>query len=147
VGFVQGNGTTSSQHDYRFEDRLGAADLQNAAISYRLRQIDRDGTTEYSQVVTLSVAPTAEKVTMLQNYPNPFNPTTNISFYLPTSDVVTLVVYNELGVEVARVHDNAALDSGWHTTSFRAGSLPSGLYAYRLQTGTGSVARTMVVAK
>ncbi len=147
VGFVQGNGTTSSQHDYRFEDRLPASDLQNAAISYRLRQIDRDGTTEYSQVVTLSVAPTAEKVTMLQNYPNPFNPTTNISFYLPASDVVTLVVYNELGVEVARVHDNAALESGWHTTSFRAGSLPSGLYAYRLQTGAGSVARTMVVAK
>ena len=112
-----------------------------------LRQIDRDGTEEYSPVVTVALAPAATNMTLLQNFPNPFNPSTNISFNLPESGAVTLTVFNELGVEVARIHDGLQLESGWHTASFNASALPSGVYMYRLQTGSGSTMKTMIVSK
>jgi hypothetical protein len=147
LGFVAGFGTTSSQRDYGYTNKLSDADMLQRTISYRLRQIDRDGTVEYSPVVTVALASAATNMTLLQNFPNPFNPSTNISFNLPESGAVTLTVFNELGVEVARIHDGAQLEAGWHTASFNASALPSGVYMYRLQTGGGSTMRTMIVSK
>ncbi len=147
IGFVAGNGTTSSQHDYGFSNRLTETDMMRPTLSYRLRQIDRDGTFEYSPVVTVALAHAASSVKLMQNFPNPFNPSTNISFNLPEAGTVTLTVYNELGVEVARIHDAAQFEAGWHTAAFNASALPSGLYSYRLSTPAGSVAKTMIVTK
>jgi hypothetical protein len=66
-----------------------------------------------------------------QNYPNPFNPTTVISFQLPVSSDVRLVVYDLLGREVA-VLLNEKRQAGIHTSTFDASSLGSGMYLYRL---------------
>jgi hypothetical protein len=147
LGFVPGNGTTSSQRDYGYTNRLSATELLSRTLSYRLRQIDRDGTTDYSPVVTVALAPAASSLTLLQNFPNPFNPSTNITFNLPESGAVTLTVYNELGVEVARLHDGAQLEAGWHTASFDASALPSGVYMYRLTSAAGTNMKTMIVSK
>ena len=67
-----------------------------------------------------------------QNYPNPFNPTTNIAFALPVSAHVTLRVYDAAGKEVARLLDGA-MESGYNTIQWTAGSLASGVYVYRLE--------------
>lgn len=69
-----------------------------------------------------------------QNYPNPFNPSTNISFELPTSQFVTLNVYNMLGQQVASII-NENVSAGSHTVQFNATDLSSGIYIYRLQAG------------
>lgn len=86
-----------------------------------------------------------------QNYPNPFNPSTNISFSLPSSSVVTLKVYNLVGQEVATLA-SGTLPSGnhqmsWNGTDGLGHSVASGVYFYRLQAtdlkGGSSFVRTM----
>jgi hypothetical protein len=81
-----------------------------------------------------------------QNYPNPFNPTTTIRFSLPAAGEVSLTVWNALGQCVA-TPVQAALQAGQHTVSFDARQLPSGMYVYRLQAGTLSLSKKMIVLK
>lgn len=83
IGFVQGNGTTSEEHNYTFEDN----DLSQAIYYYRLKQIDLDGTFAYLSVVEIDNNNTPSQVAVGQNYPNPFNPETAIEFVLPVSRV------------------------------------------------------------
>jgi hypothetical protein len=71
---------------------------------------------------------------LTQNYPNPFNPATTITFGLPVRARVRLMVYNPLGEEVAEL-TNADLEAGYHTATFSASGLASGVYFYRLQAG------------
>ena len=66
-----------------------------------------------------------------QNYPNPFNPSTEISFALPTSGRVSLIIYNVLGQEVETLVDEN-MDAGNHTVTWEASSYSSGVYFYRL---------------
>jgi hypothetical protein len=68
---------------------------------------------------------------LAQNYPNPFNPKTQISFALPHSGKVKLVVYNVLGQEVETLVD-AEMEAGNHTVSWEASKYSSGVYFYRL---------------
>ncbi|HOV24260.1 MAG TPA: T9SS type A sorting domain-containing protein, partial [Candidatus Marinimicrobia bacterium] len=69
-----------------------------------------------------------------QNYPNPFNPTTNIRFDLPKDSDVSLVVYDLMGREVAKLV-NGPMNAGYYTINFNAANLPSGVYIYRLKAG------------
>lgn len=66
------------------------------------------------------------------NYPNPFNNSTIISYQLPTRQYIRLVVYNDLGKEIASLVDGVQ-NAGAHTVEFLADNLPSGLYFYRLE--------------
>ena len=84
--------------------------------------------------------------TLSQNYPNPFNPNTNISFGLPQSSLVQLKVYNLLGQEVASLVDERR-NAGNHTVNFDASQLSSGVYIYRLITGSQSITKKMMLIK
>ncbi len=81
-----------------------------------------------------------------QNYPNPFNPATSISFTLPEAGMTTLRVFNVLGQQVASLV-NEMLPAGTHKSIFDARALPSGVYVYRLESGSLSASRTMTLAK
>jgi hypothetical protein len=83
---------------------------------------------------------------LAQNYPNPFNPTTDIQFSLPIQSQVRLTVYDILGQEVATLV-NGSLTAGEHTVAFNAASLPSGIYFYRLEAGSFSDIRKMMLLK
>ena len=82
-----------------------------------------------------------------QNYPNPFNPTTNITYSIEKQGAVSLVVYNLLGNEIARLVDNQIQTVGNHTISFDASNLSSGVYFYKLQTNNTSVTKKMLLMK
>lgn len=69
---------------------------------------------------------------LAQNYPNPFNPLTNLPFNLPNRCEVSLRVYNVLGEEVATLVNGTFMEPGYHTISWNASGLPSGIYFYRL---------------
>jgi hypothetical protein len=127
IGFVSGHGTTTEAQVYAFTDR----NVNAGSYTYRLKQIDFNGTFEYSNAVEVEVVAPAEFV-LAQNYPNPFNPSTKINFSLAADSKVTLKVFNVLGQEVATLL-NTNLVAGSHEVNFDASSINTGVYFYRLE--------------
>jgi hypothetical protein len=84
--------------------------------------------------------------TLSQNYPNPFNPSTSITFTLPQAGQTVLRVYNLLGTEVASLV-NEFRNAGTHRVSFDASALPTGMYVYRLESGSLTTSRKMMLSK
>ena len=127
IAYIAGNGTTSEKHNYSFVDQgVGAGNY-----SYRLKQIDLDGTVSYSR--TVEVDNNLPSVFELgQNYPNPFNPSTSVRVSLPVASKVTLKVFNTLGEEISTLV-NATLDAGVHNVNFNAAGLNSGIYLYKIE--------------
>lgn len=81
-----------------------------------------------------------------QNFPNPFNPTTNIQFSIPSSALTTLKVYNMVGQEVATLV-NGQKEAGVYFVDFDASKLASGVYLYKLQSGSYVETKKMVLVK
>jgi len=79
-----------------------------------------------------------------QNYPNPFNPSTEISFSLPAAEKVSLRIFNVSGQEVATLV-NGKLSAGIHKMKWNAEGMPSGVYFYRLVTGSFSEVKKMIL--
>jgi hypothetical protein len=128
IGFVEGKGTTTETQNYSFTDvRLAAG-----KYSYRLKQIDFDGTVSYSPVVEVDVTQPLE-FNLSQNYPNPFNPSTTIQFSLAVNSKVEMKVFDVLGQEVITLI-NKDMDAGYHEVAFDASNISSGVYFYRLET-------------
>lgn len=84
--------------------------------------------------------------TLSQNYPNPFNPSTNISFSIPNSGLVTLKVYDILGNEITTLI-NEELSAGNYTKTFDATNLSSGVYFYKLNAGKFSETKKMILIR
>jgi hypothetical protein len=127
VGFVPGFGTTTEPKSYSFTDN----NLRNGVYSYRLKQIDFDGTFTYSDEVQVEVIAPAS-FSLDQNYPNPFNPTTRITFSLAVDSKVSLKIFDVLGQEVASLV-NQDLTQGVHTYDFNASGINSGVYFYKIE--------------
>jgi len=142
IGFVDGNGNTNSPKNYYFTD----SDVRSSThYYYRLKQIDNDGTFEYSDIVSIDVfVPNVFELS--QNYPNPFNPVTNIDFVIPEKQLVILRIYNTLGQLVSEVV-NEQLDGGKHSINFNASELPSGTYIYSLITQQKVLTKKMTLLK
>ena len=83
---------------------------------------------------------------LAQNYPNPFNPLTRINYELPLTGFVNVSVYNALGQKVATLV-NTKQQAGYHSVAFNAQHLASGVYYYRIQTGTRALSRKMILLK
>jgi hypothetical protein len=81
-----------------------------------------------------------------QNYPNPFNPSTRIRFSLAQRSQVTLTVYNLLG-EMIAVLANGWMGPGEHAVTWNAGSLPSGVYLYRLESGGAVETKRLILLR
>ena len=86
-----------------------------------------------------------------QNYPNPFNPSTKIRYSIPTSEFVTLKVYDVLGNEVATLV-NEEKPAGSYEVEFSVGQasspdIASGIYFYKLQVGTFVETKKMILMK
>ena len=126
IGFIEGHGTSTEMHTYTFTDNK----LESGTYYYRLKQIDLDGSYEYSQVIEVQIL-NPVKFSLDQNYPNPFNPATKININLATDSKVKLVIFNILGQEVATLV-NGNVTAGAHQYEFNASNLNSGVYFYRL---------------
>jgi len=87
-----------------------------------------------------------EAFVLHQNYPNPFNPTTTIAFSVPEAGRVKIDVFDLTGRLVATVVDGVYLP-GSHTVTFDARNLSSGVYLYRLQSGTQVITQKMTLVK
>ena len=92
------------------------------------------------------IASTPLSYRLKQNYPNPFNPATQIEFSLPVSSKVSLVIYNILGQEIARLIDGEQA-AGVHSVIWEATNLSTGIYFYRIQAGDFVQTRKLLLLK
>lgn len=102
-------------------------------------------------VSVVNLTETASQFTLGQNYPNPFNPVTKIRFEIPASDGITnsatkITVFNSLGQQVAVLVDQV-LSPGAYEVNFDGAGLSSGVYYYRIQSGTYSDIKKMMLVK
>ena len=143
IGFVDGAGTTSRTQSYRFRD--AALPFDAAQVTYRLKQVDLDGTTAYSPEVEFSRA-VPERLVLHGNYPNPFQGHTRIRYELPQAGLVQMDVFNMLGQRVARLVDRPQ-PAGRSEVVFDAQTLPSGTYFVRLAVDGQSRLRQVTVVR
>lgn len=81
-----------------------------------------------------------------QNYPNPFNPTTRINYSLPRAGNVKLTVYNAIGSKVTTIV-NEYKTAGNYSVNFNGSNLASGIYLYKLELGSYSATKKLILLK
>jgi hypothetical protein len=96
--------------------------------------------------VTKDVTDLHKDFALSQNYPNPFNPSTVISYSLPSSSNVKLVVYNAIG-QTIKTLESGYKPAGNYSINFNASDLPSGIYFYKLEAGQFSQIKKMIIIK
>ena len=89
---------------------------------------------------------TVKKFGLSQNFPNPFNPSTVIGYQLPVNTMVTLKIYDVLGRDVQTLV-NERQTAGSYSVTFNAATLPSGVYFYRLEAGTYTATKKLLLLK
>lgn len=144
IGFVDGYGTSSQTRFYTFTD----INLSSGVYKYRLKQIDFDGSFNYSGIIETEILPM--EFVVQQNYPNPFNASTVIQFFLPENSSVNLKIFNTLG-ETIREADYGFKQPGNHKLNLNFVDLPSGTYFYQLTASDSkqsySIVRKMLLIK
>jgi len=141
IGFVNGNGTSSSENLYSFTDKNPAS----GRYQYRLKQIDNDGSFDYSNIIEVEFNGVS-KFELSQNYPNPFNPVTAIEYQIPQVSLVKITLYNVLGQEI-RMITNEIKEAGVHKVNIDASDLNSGVYFYKIESGSFVKTRKMTLLK
>jgi len=143
IGFTPGFGTTTEPKEYSYVDNISGINAN--ALAYRLKQVDFDGSFEYSDEVFVdNLAPV--QFVLEQNYPNPFNPTTTIGFGVQNKSNVKITILNAIGEEVAVVL-NEEREPGFHQVEFNAANLPSGVYFYKLNAAGFVETKKMLLLK
>jgi hypothetical protein len=89
---------------------------------------------------------TPQTFSLNQNYPNPFNPTTTILFSLSSGSFVSLKIFDLIGREVATIVSEE-LSIGNYSRQWSTNGMPSGIYFYRLQAGTYSATKKLIMLK
>jgi hypothetical protein len=145
IGFIQGQGTSLSRNEYSYKDEYISSD----EYLYRLKQIDFDGTFNYSIEISV-VIPIKTGLRLDQNYPNPFNPSTLIGFTIPYDANVIITIYNVLGEKIQTLL-NSNLSKGSHSIKFTLENSilaeSSGIYFYRLQCNNSFETKKMIFLK
>jgi hypothetical protein len=142
IAFIEGAGSSSSPKQYSYTDQH----LSAGRYAYRLKQIDSDGSFKYSMSVEVEVNFRPTAFSLAQNFPNPFNPSTTISFDLPSQSFVSLKIFDLIGREVATIVSEE-LSAGSHSRQWNATGMPSGVYFYRLQAGSFTGTKKLLLLK
>ena len=146
LGFISGKGTTNEFQVYSFSSPITHF---ASLISFRLKQIDLDGSFSYSDVLTINTEKSVEsphQISLVGNYPNPFNPSTIIKFQLNKKSQVTVSIYDQLGRKVETLLDSE-ISQGNHEIEFKSKSYSSGLYFYQIRTPESTATKSMLLKK
>ncbi|MHC1738937.1 MAG: T9SS type A sorting domain-containing protein [Ignavibacteriaceae bacterium] len=141
IASLPSSGNSVIQNDYSYTDKH----VKPGKYDYRLRMVDVDGTWAYSQTLSVETG-TPVTFNLLQNYPNPFNPSTVISYQLSEGRKVKLTVYDAVGNEIATLVDRDQ-PAGYHSLTFDAANLTSGIYFYELRAGEFMSVKKFVLMK
>jgi len=143
IGFIEGNGTTTEIQNYLFIDDYSLMPYEGTVL-YRLKQIDFNGTYDYSKQIAVNVTIAPNETSVSQNYPNPFNPSTTIEYSLAAESIVTILIYNSIG-EIVQELFSGMRNAGFHQATWNAENYPSGIYFYSFEAAgiDGSIHREM----
>ena len=126
IGFVNGNGTSTNRVTYNYVDK----NLTKNKYYYRLKQIDFDGSFEYSNEVLVDINELAD-FKLFQNFPNPFNPSTTVKISIPQDSFVKIAIYDVLGNEL-KVLKQDLINAGIHQFEINGSDLASGMYFVKM---------------
>jgi sugar lactone lactonase YvrE len=147
IGFVKGNGTSTLINSYSFIDSKPLSGV----VYYRLKQIDLDGSINYSNEVLADNTGLIEGFRLLGNYPNPFNPSTTISFTLTEKENVRVLVRDILGSEVVEIFNGIASPGinrlQWNGTNSMGQTVNSGVYFYTVEVNNKVYSGKMIFNK
>jgi len=147
AGSFRGGNNDGTAHNYTFTDVTA-----RGTVTYRIRQIDLDGTLWFSDSRTIMTTEVADNVVqpetyaLGQNYPNPFNPTTTITYRLMRNEYARIVVRDLLG-KVIYETPYVRQTKGEHSVVVDGAKLSSGTYIYTLQTESFMLNRKMLLVK
>ena len=142
IAFVPGFGTTTEPRTYSYTD----SELNPGTYSYRIKQIDLNGSFTYYELGSAVEISTPEVFELAQNYPNPFNPATRIDYSIAEATNVQLIIFNSIGEEITVVV-NEFQQPGRYAVNFDAKSLSSGVYFYKLIAGDFISIKKMLLMK
>ncbi|MCY7361419.1 MAG: T9SS type A sorting domain-containing protein [Ignavibacteria bacterium] len=142
IGYVNGNGTTSTPYNYSYNDN----NLISGIYNYRLKQIDFNGNFEYFNLRNEVILESPVSFNLKQNYPNPFNPVTKIDFDIPNDGFVSIKLFDVGGREIKSIV-NEFKNAGYYSVQLDASSLPSGVYFYRLESGNFTSTKKITLLK
>jgi endo-1,4-beta-xylanase len=134
ASFGMNLGSTWDYQILAIEGWGGSSGNANITVS-----VGSSNTSEREQIIP-------EGYALEQNYPNPFNPTTTISFSLQSKSYVSLKIFDALGREVATLISKE-LNAGNHSLRWDASSISSGVYFYRLQVGSYSETKKLILLR
>ncbi|MBK6767343.1 MAG: T9SS type A sorting domain-containing protein [bacterium] len=138
-------GSDASGDRYSFRDEPLA---NNVTYIYRLSSVDAFGAVDRlaETEATPSLHALPANFALEQNFPNPFNASTEIRYALPTGGHVRINVYNAQG-QLVKVLVDSYIGEGYHTVSFDASDVASGIYLYTIKSGEYTAARKMVLLR
>jgi hypothetical protein len=144
IGRVAGAGTTPEPQSYRFRDT--ALTYTADSLTYRLRQIDLDGTATLLPETTLLRSSGGPE--LLGTFPNPTSSRATVRFALPRSSAkhgATLELHDVLGRRIWQVP--LAGMAGRHEKQIDTSDLTSGIYFLRLMAGSRVVTQRLTVTR
>ena len=142
IGTVDGAGTTTETTDYRFT----IGDLPAGVHTFRLRQVDLDGSENLSRTVTARVDLT-ESIALSAPSPNPVRDQMMFQVGVKKSQTVRVVLYDLLGRAVATLHNGSLPGGEKKTIRATLPTLPSGKYFLRLQGETGQAVQSVTLVR
>lgn len=148
--FITFDDTISIRHKAEYVLNNNYAGIMIWALSYDvLADKSQPLVDAINKVLYTSVEESKEEITgykLSNNYPNPFNPSTVISFEIPEKSYVELKIFNLTGEEIETIF-SGELEAGKYERRFNGANLASGVYFYRLTSGSVSISQKMVLLK
>ena len=145
IGFVSGSGSGTSEKKYNFSDNV----TMPGTYFYRLKQIDFNGTFEFSDEIQVTVLNPTE-ISISQNYPNPFNPSTRFRYTLPVTSKLKIYIYDLLGNKLGEIF-HGIQESGTFENRISANDfsppLTSGVYFVKFESESFQKSIKIVLAK
>lgn len=139
--FIEGAGTTQETTEYQFRTEN---ELDPGSHTFRLKQVDTDGTTSVTDPITIDVG--LSGAYRLSSYPNPVRRQATVEFALKQKGPVTVSLYNTLGQRVKTLYDGRVKAETTKRLQVETEDLSSGLYFLRMNgSGVSASKRVMVV--
>ena len=126
IAFVDGQGTTTEGQDYSYS----LNDLDPGTHTFRLKQVDLDGSFSYSEIVEVDIAIPGAAL-LSQAYPNPFQDEARITLSVASTQNVDVHLYDMQGRRVATLYSGPVDANQPHEILVKADGLASGQYIYR----------------